>query len=256
MCHYITLTSLSDSSEDVEIPHFQLLFDPQINEDFDMKLVNWCSDITRLYWQRVYLLNFRIGYHTTVNYFTATHLLSIWDLIAWWSKPMPDKAACLNLIISESDMWKIPSITPAKTEFLFFQCYTLARHLWTRSIMFRSACPSHDRYRPFVRDARIINIGYYVLMLKIIRWWFQQNSNICIDELIALMGRSGLSYRLMRCTLYLFEQMLDRHIWWKWILHQIWLGAYGVWIIMWMKIPIGLYIKWQCRNPGVQEDDS
>jgi hypothetical protein len=49
MCHYITLTSLSDSSEDVEIPHFQLLFDPQINEDFDMKLVNWCSDITRLY---------------------------------------------------------------------------------------------------------------------------------------------------------------------------------------------------------------
>jgi hypothetical protein len=46
--------------------------------------------------------------------------------------------------------------------------------------------------------------------------------------LIVLMGSSGLSNRLIKCILYLAEQLLDLHIWGKRIiLHQIESIAYG-----------------------------
>jgi len=48
----------------------------------DTKLVDWCSDTIRMYSLTVYSLNFTIGYRTTINHFTALHLLSFWDFIA------------------------------------------------------------------------------------------------------------------------------------------------------------------------------
>jgi len=47
----------------------------------DPMFMDWCSDRIRVHAKQVYLLNFRIDYCTTVNHFTALHLLSIWEFI-------------------------------------------------------------------------------------------------------------------------------------------------------------------------------
>ena len=44
-------------------------------------IVDRCLHMIRMYSKMVYLFNFRIGCHTTVNYFTAPHLLHVSNLI-------------------------------------------------------------------------------------------------------------------------------------------------------------------------------
>ena len=48
----------------------------------DTKLVDWCTDKITMYSLTVHLLNFRMDCRTTVNHFTARHLVSVRDLIA------------------------------------------------------------------------------------------------------------------------------------------------------------------------------
>ena len=136
----------------------------------DRRFVDWCSDMIRMYSETVYLLMCTMGCCTTVNHFTALHLLSVWDLIARWNIPMPAKGSCLNLIASRSNIRKVTSITPSKAVLLLLLYYTLAGFHQMRSCNFRSACPPEKRYRPFLRGARILSTGYYVLNLKNMRW--------------------------------------------------------------------------------------
>jgi hypothetical protein len=55
--------------------------------------------------------------------------------------------------------------------------------------------------------------------------------------------------------LRLSDQMLDWHILCEKMLHQVELIADHLQIIMWIWIPTGLYIKLQCVNQDVQEED-
>jgi len=144
---------------------------------------------------------------------------------------MPTKGSCLNIIRSGSNIWTVTSITPSKAEFLY---YTLAGLHWIISCTFRSACPPERRYWPFLIGARCLNNEYYVLKLKNIWWKSQQSTMIRIVRLVVLMGSSGLSNRLIRCILYLSEQLLDRHIWCKRMPHQRESIAYGLQIILWI----------------------
>jgi len=43
----------------------------------DMKFVHWCSNMIRIHSRTMYWLNFRMDCCTTMNHFTALHLLSI-----------------------------------------------------------------------------------------------------------------------------------------------------------------------------------
>jgi len=194
-----------------------------------MKFVDWCSDMIRMYSQTVYLLNFRMGCCTTINHFTALHLLSVWDLIARQNIPMPTKGSCLNIITSGSNIWTATSITPSKAEFILFLYYTSAGLHRIRSSNFRSVCPPENRYPPSLRGARRPNNGYHVLNLKNMQWRFQQSTKIHMVGLTVFTGSSGLSNRLIRCISYLSEQLLDLHIWCERImLQQIESIAYGL----------------------------
>ena len=170
-----------------------------------------------------------MGCCTSVNHFTALHLLSIWDLIERWNIWMPTKGSCLNLITSGSNIRTVTLITPSKAELLLLLYYSSAGLHWIRSSNFRSACLLENRYPPSLRGARRPNNGYYVLNLKNMRWWFQQSTKIRMVGLTVLTGSSGLSNRLIRCILYLSEQLLDLHIWCERImLHQIESITYGL----------------------------
>jgi len=171
----------------------------------DTKLVDSCSDTIRMYSLTVYLLHSRMGCCITVNHFTTLLLLSVGDLIARLNIPMPTKGSCLNLITSGSSIRKVKrmtSITPSKHEFLLFLYYTSAGPHRITSSNFRSTCHLGKHYWPFLRGARWLNNGYYVLLLKNMRWWFQQSSKIFKVGLIVLTGSSGLSNKWIRCILY------------------------------------------------------
>ena len=170
-----------------------------------------------------------MGCCTTINHFTAWHLLSIWDLIARYNIRMPTNGSCMNLITSRSTIRTVTSITPFKAEFLPFLEYTPAGLHRIRSSNPRISCPPEKQYRPSLSGARRPINGYYVLNLKNMRWWFQQCRRIRMVGLILLMGSSGLSNGLIRCILYLSEQLFDQHICCERImLHQIESIAYGL----------------------------
>jgi hypothetical protein len=52
-----------------EIPIWNICFVPKLKSTGDVNLVDWCSDLIRMYSLTVRLLNFRNGYCTTVNHF-------------------------------------------------------------------------------------------------------------------------------------------------------------------------------------------
>jgi hypothetical protein len=135
----------------------------------DLKFVDLCSDMIRMYSLTVYLLNSRMGCCTTVNHFTILLLLSIWDMIARSNKSMPTKGSCLNLITSGSRILKVKrmtSITPSKDEFLLFLYYASAGLHQIRSSNFKSFCQPVMQYRCFPKGAKCPNTGYYILKLK------------------------------------------------------------------------------------------
>ena len=66
----------------LEFPNLDSYSVHRLKRTGDTKLVDWRSDMIRMYSLTVYLPNFRMDCRTTVNHFTALHLLSIWDLIA------------------------------------------------------------------------------------------------------------------------------------------------------------------------------
>jgi len=153
---------------------------------------------------------------TTINNFTALHLLCIWDLIAPYNIPMPTKGSYLKLITSGSSIRKVKgmtSITPSKDEFLSFLDYTSDGCYRIRSSNFSSACRPGTQYWHFLRVAKRLNNGYYILKFKNTQWWFQQSSKIVIVGLIVLTGSSGLSNRQIWCIIYPFKRLLDQHIW-------------------------------------------
>jgi hypothetical protein len=194
-----------------------------------MKFVDWCSDMIRTYWWTVYSLNFRMGCCTTVNYFTALHLLSVWDLIARYNIWMPTKRSCLNVITAGSNIWTVTLITLSNTEFRLFLYYSSAGLHRIRSSNFWSVSPPENPYPRSLRGARRPINGYYDLNLKNMRWWFLQSTKIRMVGLIVLMRSFGLSNRLIRCILYLSEQLFNLHIWSERImLHQIESIAYGL----------------------------
>jgi hypothetical protein len=147
---------------------------------------------------------------------------------------MPTKGSCLNIIWSGSNIQTVTSITPSNAKFFLFLYYTLAGLRHIRCSNFRSACPLEQQYLPFLNGAWRLNNGHYVLKFKNLQWWFQQSTKIRMVGLIVLTGSSGLSNRLIWCILFLWEQLLDRHIWWERMLHQIGSIAYGLQITMWI----------------------
>jgi len=143
---------------------------------------------------------------------------------------MPTKGSCLKLITSGSSICKVKrmtSTTASKDEFLVFLYYTAAGLHQIRSSNIRSACQPGKQNQPFLRSARRLNDGYYILKLKNTQWWFQQSSKIFIVGLIVLTGSSGSSNRRIKCILYALEQYLDWHIWCWRMLHRAALLAYG-----------------------------
>jgi hypothetical protein len=82
MCRSIKLTSLRDTSEDLEFPTLVSYSVHILKRTGDPNLVDSCSDPIRMYSLTMYLLNFKMGCRTTINHFTALHLLSVCDLIA------------------------------------------------------------------------------------------------------------------------------------------------------------------------------
>jgi len=169
-----------------------------------------------------------MGCCTTVNHFPAPHLLSVWDLIARYNIPMPTKGSCLNLITSGSNIRKLTSIKPSNAVSLLFLYYTWAGLNRITSSDSRSACHQEKWYRPFLRGVRRPNNGYCILKLKNLRSWFQHSSNIHMVGLIVLTCSCGLSNRLIRCIMYLSEQVLDRPITCERMLHLIESIAYGL----------------------------
>jgi len=189
------------------------------------------SDMIRMFFKTLYLLNSRMGCCITVNHFTTLLLLSVWDLIAMQNIPMPTKGLWLKLRTSRSSiciMQRKSLITPSKDEFLFFLYYTSAGLSQIRFSNFRSANQAGKKYQPFLWGARRLNNRYYVLRLKNMWCSVQQSTQICIVGLIVLMCLSGLSSRLIRCILYLLNQFLNQHIWVGRMLHQAASIAYGL----------------------------
>jgi len=200
----------------------------------DTKLVDWCSDLIRMYSLTIYLVNFWMGCHTIIKDFTPIHLLSIWDLIATYNLPMPTKGLGLNLTTSGSNIQKVNSRTPSEAEFLLFLCYTRARFPRIGSSNFRTACPSEKQYWPFQNNARKPNNGYYICKFRNMQRWFQHSTKIHMDGRIVLMGSSELLNRVIWCLMNRLEKLLDQHIWCDRMLHQIGSIAYCLQIIMWI----------------------
>jgi len=169
-----------------------------------------------------------MGCCTTINLVTALHLLSIWNLIGWSNKPIPSKGSRLNLLTSGSNIQTVTSITPSKAKFLLFLYCTVPGLNWIRSFNVRSICQPEKRYWPELNWPRWLNNGYYMLKLEKMRWWFQQSTMIRNFGLIDFMDSSRFSNRLVRCILYLSEQLWDWHIWFERMLHQIESIAYGL----------------------------
>jgi len=175
----------------------------------DPKFVDLCSDMIRMHSFTVYLLNSRMGCCTTINHLTTLHLLSVWDLIARYNIPMPNKGSCLKLIISGSNIRKVKrmtSIAPCNDELHLFLSYTSAGLHRIRSFNFRSSCQPAKQYRHFLRGAKRPNNGYHILKLKNTWWWFQQKSKMFMVGLIVLTGSSGWSNRPIKSLLYPLEQ--------------------------------------------------
>ena len=82
VCRCVKLTSLRSASEDFGNPNFRQLFRAQIEEVWGHE----ASGLVLGYDQNVLLDSIFIkpphGCRSTINHFTALHLLSIWDLIA------------------------------------------------------------------------------------------------------------------------------------------------------------------------------
>jgi len=132
----------------------------------DRKFVDWCLDMLRMHSQTVYVLNFRIGYCTTINQVTTLYLLSVWDLIERLNITMPTKGSCLNLITSRSNVRTLTLITVPKAVFLLFLYYTCAGLHGIGSSNMRSYCPLGKRYLPFSRGAKILHNWFYIPKLK------------------------------------------------------------------------------------------
>ena len=194
----------------------------------DTKFVDWYSDMIRMYSSIVYLLYIRMGCRTTVNHFTPLHLLSVWDLITRQDIRMPTKESYLNLITSMFNIWKVTSITPSKAEFRLLLNYSLVGLHWIRSSNVSSTGPRETQCRFFLTGAIRLNNGYYIVKFKNMQWWFQQSTKICMVGLIVLTGLSELLNRLIWCILNLLEQMLDWHIWYERMLHQMGSIAYAL----------------------------
>jgi len=81
VCRSIKLTSEMHQkiSEFPTLDSYSVL---KLKRTGDLKFVDLCSDMIRMYSLTVYLLISRMGYCTTVNHFTTLLLLSVWDLIA------------------------------------------------------------------------------------------------------------------------------------------------------------------------------
>jgi len=66
----------------MEFPTLDSYSGHKLKRTGDTKLVDWCSDMIRMYSLTVYLSDFSMDCRTTINHFTAQHLLTIWDLIS------------------------------------------------------------------------------------------------------------------------------------------------------------------------------
>jgi len=147
---------------------------------------------------------------------------------------MPNYGSCLNLITSGSNIWKVTSITPFKAELRRFLCNSLAGLHRIGSSNLTRGIPLEESYEPFLRCARWLKKGYYVLKLKNMQWWFQQCTKTRMVGLIVLKCPSWLSIRLIWCILYLSEQFLDWQILCETMLHWIESISYSLYLIMWI----------------------
>ena len=103
-------------------------------------------------------------------------------------------------------------------------CLPILYPSWTapnQILQIREPLSARKSISTLSRRCKKTHNGYYVLNLKNMRWWFQQSTEISMVGLILLTGSSGLSNRLIRCILYLSEQLLDLHIWCGRIMPQL-----------------------------------
>ena len=229
MCRSIKSTSLRDASVDFGIPHVGQLFRTQIEDEWGLEvsglLLGYDQNVLRdsvfiklqnglLYYRQPFQCPTsveRLGLDCKVEYMDANQGIMPESHNIW----VPYTGSDLD----NTFQGLVPSVPV-----LYFS--------WTpphQNLQFQEHLPARNPYRPPLRGARRPNNGNYVLNLKNMLWWFQQSTKICMVGLVVLTGSSGLSNRLIRCILYLSEQLLDLHIWCGSILlHQIESIAYGL----------------------------
>jgi len=148
-----------------EIPNVNSFSAPKSKRTGDWKILDWCMDTFWMHSKIVNLINFRMGFWTTINHFTTLHLLNIWDFTGWWNILIPTKGSCQHLITSVPNLWKVTLMTPSETVFPVLLYYTLAGLYQIRSFKFMSFCQLEERYGPSLSCARSGNNLYYVLKL-------------------------------------------------------------------------------------------
>jgi len=126
----------------------------------EMNLVEWCQDMIRIYTETVYLLHFRMGYCTTINYCNALYLMTIWDWIGRYNIPMPTKRSYTNLITSRFNFQKVDPLTCSQAMSVVFPYYTAAGLFRIRSFNSSSTCPIEHPYWSLLRGVRRLNNGY------------------------------------------------------------------------------------------------
>jgi len=173
VCRSIKLTSLRDASEDFGIPNFGQQFHTQIDED-------WGHEVCGLV----------LGYDQ--NVLLDSILIKLQNGLLYYSQPFhnPTSVERLGLdckveytnanqgIMPEAhNIWVQYTQSEENDHDNTFQgqipCFLVLYFSWTplsRSSNFRNACQPGKQYRPFLKGARSLSNGYYVLKLKNM-WW-------------------------------------------------------------------------------------
>jgi len=148
------------------------------------KCVDWCSDMIRMYFLTVYVINLGMGCH---NYNQLFHCAASVEHLGLDCKV---EYTNVNLVImpESHNIWvqytEVTIITPSKAEFLFFLYYTVAGLGQIISSNVRSTVPQEKWYWTFQQGARTLNNGYYILKFENMQWWFQQCTNIYMVGLV------------------------------------------------------------------------